>query len=195
MIGDHRQHRFDHALRGDAQLLQLLRTFHRTQPLEHEQRVDHLAAGEGIAQRRAGIDRQEGELGADPARLEAQLAHVVDGLLHGIERAGRIGLRFRHPERIVLLLEALHAMPEIASLLPSALGIDQDRQIAAQSHRIHGLEEEGAMPAQQILHVVLRRRDQKIDPRLIHEAVEPIRIERDRGCNLLDDIEHDRSSL
>src|SRR5262249_24683825 len=139
--------------------------------------------------------RQKTELGADPARLCSQFARVVDRLLHGIDGAGRIGLRLRHPERIVFLLKALHAMPEITRLLPGALGIDEHRQIAAQSHRIHGLEEKGAMPAEQILHIVFRGRDQDVDPGLVHQTVEPIRIERDRRCSLLDDVEHDRSSL
>src|SRR5262245_62635432 len=86
-------------------------------------------------------------------------------------------------------------MPEITRLLPGALGIDEHRQIAAQSHRIHGLEEKGAMPAEQVLHIVLRGRDQDVDPGLVHQTIQAIRIEWDRGCNLLDDVEHDRSSL
>src|SRR5499427_1722718 len=57
--------------------------------------------------------------------------HVIDCLLHGIDGAGRIGLRLRHPERIVFLLKAFHAMAEISRLLARALGIDEDRQIAA----------------------------------------------------------------
>ena len=168
---------------------------HRAQPLEHEQSVDEFAAGEAIAQRGPGIDRQKGELGADPARCHPRFPDVVDRLLHGIDRSGRIGLRFRHPEGMVRLLKAFHAMAEIGRLLPPALGIDQDRQVAAQSHCIHGLEEKGAMAPEQILHVVLRGREQDIDPGFIHQAVEPIRIEGDRGCNLLHDIEHDRSSF
>src|SRR6516165_1724355 len=51
------------------------------------------------------------------------------------------------------------------------------------------------MPAEQILHIVLRGRDQDVDPGLVHQTIEPLRIERDRGCNLLDDVEHDQSSL
>src|SRR5215475_8911297 len=143
----------------------------------------------------ASIDRQKTELGADPARLCSQFARVVDRLLHRIDGAGRIGLRLRHPERIVFLLKAFHAMPEITRLLPGALGIDEHRQIAAQSHRIHGLEEKGAMAAEQVLHIVLRGRDQDVDPGLVHQTIQAIRIERDRGCNLLDDVEHDQSSL
>src|SRR5256885_1706235 len=61
-------------------------------------------------------------------------------------------------------------MAKITCLLPSALGIDEDRQIAAQSHRVHGLEEKGAMPAEQILHIVFGRHDQDIDPGLVHHT-------------------------
>src|SRR5262245_34079103 len=86
-------------------------------------------------------------------------------------------------------------MAEICRLLARALGIDEDRQIAAQSHRIHGLEEKGAMAAEQVLHVVLRGREQDVDPGLIHQPIQAICIEWNRGCNLLDDVEHDRSSL
>ncbi len=49
VIGNDRQHRFDHALGGDAQLPQLLGTLHRAQPLEHEQRVHNFAVEEGVA--------------------------------------------------------------------------------------------------------------------------------------------------
>jgi hypothetical protein len=51
------------------------------------------------------------------------------------------------------------------------------------------------MSAQQILHVVLRGRDQDIDSGLVHETIQPIRIERDRGDNVFDDVEHDGSSF
>src|SRR5215470_4078742 len=145
------------------------------------------------AERGAGIDRQERELGTDPAGLEARLADVIDRLLHDVDRAGRIGLRLRHPERLVLLLEALHAVTEERRLGRRAFRIDQDRQVAAQAHRIHGLEEEGAMTAEQVLHVVLRGHDQEVDAGLLHQAVEPIRIERDLGRHggWLDDVEHE----
>src|SRR5258708_36504316 len=51
------------------------------------------------------------------------------------------------------------------------------------------------MAAEQVLHVVLRGREQNVDPGLIHQPIEAMRIERNRGCNLLDDVEHDQSSL
>ena len=62
-------------------------------------------------------------------------------------------------------------MAEITRLLPPALGIDEYRQIAAQAHCIHGLEEEGAVPAEQILHIVFGRDDQHIDSGLVHQTI------------------------
>src|SRR5262249_6423336 len=159
-------------------------------PLEAAKRMDDFGPEEGIAQRVAGVDWQKGELGPDPARLQAQLADIVDRLLDGIERTGAIGLRLRDPEWMNRLLEALHAMAEISRLLSVALGIDQDRQIPAQSHRIHGLEEKGAMAAEQILHVVFRGREEDVDPGLVHQTIQPIGVERNCACSLFDDVEH-----
>ena len=92
-----------------------------------------LAVGERALQRLAGIDRQERQLGADAARLDAGLADVLDRLLHGVDRARRIGLLHRRPERIVLALEAFQAVAEIGGLVGRALGVDQHRQVAADS--------------------------------------------------------------
>ena len=85
-------------------------------------------------------------------------------------------------------------MPEIGRLLRRAFRIDQRRQVAAQPHRIHRFEKEGAVTAEQVLHVVLRGREQHIDIGLVHEAVEPIHVERD-GRNALADVEHEQNSL
>src|SRR5262249_5188369 len=131
----------------------------------------------------------------DAAGLCSQFARVVDRLLHGIDRAGRIGLRLRHPQRIGFLLKAFHAMAEKTRLLARAPGIDEGRQIGAQPHPTHGREEKGEMAAEQVLHVVLRGCEQDVDPSLVHQTIQAIRIEWNRGCNLLDDVEHDRSSL
>src|SRR5215472_17357948 len=86
-------------------------------------------------------------------------------------------------------------MAEITCLLPSTLGIDEHRQITAQSHRVHGLEEKGTMPTEQILHIVFGRHDQDIDPGLVHQTIQPIRVEGNGPCDLFDDVEHERSSL
>jgi hypothetical protein len=63
-------------------------------------------------------------------------------------------------------------------LLGSAFGIDHDRQIAAHPHRVHVVEEEGAMAAEQILDVVLGGRQQDVDAGILHQVVEPAGVER-----------------
>ena len=69
-------------------------------------------------------------------------------------------------------------MAEEAGLLRLALGIDEDRQIAAQPHRVHGFEEERAMAAEQVLNIVLRGRDQDVDAGFVHQPVEQRGVER-----------------
>ena len=72
-------------------------------------------------------------------------------------------------------------MAEVGGLVGRALGIDQDRQVAAEPHRVHVVEEERAVAAEQVLHVVLGGRDQDVDAGLVHQPVEPLRVERNRG--------------
>ena len=120
---------------------------------------------------------------------------MVDRLLHGVDRARRVAELHRRPERLVLALEVLQAMAEIGRLVRRALGIDQDRQIAAKPHRIHVVEEEGAVAAEQILHVVLGGRDQHVDAGLVHQTVEPRGVERGGGLRLSGYVEHRRGSL
>ncbi len=88
-------------------------------------------------------------------------------------------------------------MAEEPRLLRIALGIDEDRQVAAQPHRIHSLEEERAVPAEQILHIVLRGRDQHVDAGVLHQAVEPGGVERDirRDTAWFHGVEHCWNSL
>jgi hypothetical protein len=76
------------------------------------------------------------------------------------------------------MLEVLQPVAEIRRLVGFALRIDHDRQIAAQAHRIHVVEEERAVPAEQVLHIMLRRREQHVDAGLVHQAVETACVER-----------------
>ena len=69
-------------------------------------------------------------------------------------------------------------MAEIARFFRRPLGIDQHRQITADADRIHVVEEVRAMPAQQILNVVLRRGDDDVDAGLVHQPVEALVVER-----------------
>jgi hypothetical protein len=134
-----------------------------------------------ILQRLAGVHRQERQLGADAAGLDAGAADVGDRLLHGVDRAGIVALLHRRPERMVVALEVLQAMAEIRSLVRRAFGIDQDRQVTAEPHCIHVIEEERAMAAEQVLHIVLRRRDQHVHAGLVHQPVKAGGVKRDRG--------------
>ena len=45
-------------------------------------------------------------------------------------------------------------------------------QIAARPHRFHVIEEERAVTAEEILNVVLRRRERDVNMGLIHQAIE-----------------------
>ncbi len=67
------------------------------------------------------------------------------------------------------------------ALSGAALGIDQDRQVPADPDRVHVVEEERAVPAHQVLHVVLGGRQQDIHAGVVHEPVEPSGIERNGG--------------
>jgi hypothetical protein len=82
-------------------------------------------------------------------------------------------------------------MAEISGFLRRAFRIDQHRQIPAQSHRIHVVEEKCAVAAKQILHIVLGGGDEDIDAGHVHEAIEAIRVERNRCPGLPRHVEHD----
>ena len=118
VAGDDRQHRVDHALGGDAQLLQLPGLFTARSRSSANSASTISLSGNALRNDVPGIDRQERQLGTDArAVFDAGPADIVDRLLHGVERARRVGLHLRHPERLVLLLKALHAMAEIGRLL------------------------------------------------------------------------------
>ena len=89
-------------------------------------------------------------------------------------------------------LVAFKAMAEERRLLRRALGVDQQRQIAADAHGVHVVEEDGAVAAQQVLDVVLGVGDQDIDAGIVHEPVEALGVE---GDGWLGDVEHERCSL
>ena len=91
-------HRIDHLLGRVLEQLQFLRRFPHALALQHEQRVDLISAsGNALRSASACVHRQEGKLDADAFGLHAGLADVVDRLLHRVDRAGSVGLRFRRP--------------------------------------------------------------------------------------------------
>ncbi len=173
-------HRLDHGLGCVFQRFQFFGGFLHALALEHVERIHPLGVRKCSAQHLRSIVRQEAEFGGDALWLEADLAQVIDRLLHGVDRAPGVGLGFRRPHRIELALEFLQAMADIGRLLGRASRIDQHRQIACDAGRIHVIEKISAVAAEQILHVVLGRRQHDVDPRLVHQTVEPMMIEGDR---------------
>ena len=183
---------FDDQIGREPQFRQLFRRFAGAQPLEHEQCILKLGVGIRLAQRRRGICRQEAELDADALRPGQKLTHVAGGPFHDIDCARTLGVDLRHPERLHRDLITFHAMAEIAGLLRRALRIDEHRQVPGDPDRIHGVEEEGAMSAEQVLDIVLGGRQQHIDAGVVHQLIEPRRVEG-RCTVSLAHVEHDRS--
>jgi hypothetical protein len=84
----------------------------------------------------------------------------------------------------------LQPVTEERGLVGRAFDIDHDRQIAAQTHRIHVVKEECTMSAEQVLHIVLRGRKQHVDAGVLHQAVEPFGIEGYGRCGRSHTGEH-----
>ena len=59
-----------------------------------------------------------------------------------------------------------------AGLVGSTLGIDYDRQVAADAQRIHIVEKDRALCTQKVLDVMLRGHQQDIYASILHEPVE-----------------------
>ena len=95
-------------------------------------------------------------------------------------------MQCRRPERMVVVLAALHAIADIGGVVRPAFFVDDDRQIAAVADRIHGGEEDEFVAAEQILRVVLGSREQHIDAGLLHQPVDPCLVERNVADGTLD---------
>src|SRR5215471_15547439 len=88
-------------------------------------------------------------------------------------------------------------MAEISGPVQCVLDVHENRQIAADPHGIHVVEEQCAVAAEQILDVVFGSRDHHVEGGLVHEAIEPPSVKRHvrfeiRWFGLR---EHDRGSL
>ena len=129
------------------------------------------------AQHAFRVGRQEGGLDADPAHAVAQRPDVRHRLLHGRDAAGEAQVQGGRPQAAQLLLEGLHGAADVGGALRLALAVDQRRQVAGGADRIHGLEEEEPVAAQQILDVVLGRSDQHVDAGVVEQRVEAAGIE------------------
>src|SRR5215217_7489926 len=88
----------------------------------------------------------------------------------------------------------LKSVSDKSGLVRCALRIDHKRQVAAQTHRVHVVEEERAMAAEQILNIVLGGGEQDVDPGILHEAIKPSAIEGNGELRLLSGVEHLRAS-
>ena len=102
---------------------------------------------------------------------------MLDGPLNcaGAVSCGR--LNDAGPELAKLLLVAFKRVSDIGRIVGAALLIDHNRQIAAHPDSIHVVEEEKAIAAKQILHIVLGGRNEDIDALVFEQDVESRRIE------------------
>ena len=109
---------------------------------------------------------------------------MLDHALHRV--VGRPGgeKEVLGPELAELLLVGLHAVAHIGRGLGLALLVDDGRQVAADADRIHGLEEEEFVVAEEVLHVVLGGGDEHVDAGLVQKPIEVIDIEWDRFADL-----------
>ena len=178
MPGDDGQHRIDDQFGRLAEIVELGGRLAGAQPLERHVRLDDFRLGQAGAEQALRVGRQEGPLDADPLRLPPELAHVVDRLQHGVGARPHRGVDFRHPEAAEVALVGLHRMAEIAGELRVTLRVDEEGQIAADADRVEMIEEEEPVAAEQVLDVVLRRDDEEVDARLVHQLVEKVGVER-----------------
>jgi hypothetical protein len=76
-----------------------------------------------------------------------------------------------------LLLVAFERVSDISRVVGATLLIDHNRQIAAHPDSIHVVEEEEAITAKQMLHIVLGGRNEDIDALVFEQGVESRRVE------------------
>ena len=143
-------------------------------------RLDEFDLRKRPAQQIVRVGRQERALNADALQRQADFGEVVGGQLRGVE-AGASGGLARHPELAEIALVGFHGMADIGAEIGAAFDIDQDRQIAADPDRIKVVEKEEPIAAEQILDVVLRRDQRRVDAGLIEQRVEAVVVERHRG--------------
>ena len=109
---------------------------------------------------------------------------MVDHTLHRVLARPRGEIEVLRPELAELLLVGLHAVAHVGRGLGLALLVDDGRQVAADADRIHGLEEEEFVVAEEVLHVVLGGGDEHVDAGVVQKLVEMVDIEWDRLADL-----------
>jgi len=102
---------------------------------------------------------------------------MLDGPLDcaGAVSCGR--LNNPRPKLAELFLVAFERVSDISRVIGATLLIDNNRQIAAHPDSIHVVEEEKAIAAKQILHIVLGARNEDIDALVFEQGVESRRVE------------------
>ena len=161
-------------------MVQFLGRLDRAQAFERELRLDELRLRQSGAQHALGVGGQEGALDADAFRFRPERRELLDRELHSVGAGARRRVEGRDPESVQLPLIILHRMPNIGRALRMALRIDEERQIAADADRVEMVEEEEPVSAEQILDVVFRRHDQRVDAGFLHQFVETAGVERRR---------------
>ena len=177
-------HALDHALGRELQILDLLGRLHGAQALEREERVDDVDVRQPAPQHLLGVGREERRLDADAAHAGTELGDVLDHALHRVGARPGGEIEALRPELAELLLVGLHAVAHVGRGLGLALLVDDGRQVAADADRVHGLEEEEFVVAEQVLHVVLGGGDEHVDAGVVQKPIEVIDIEWDRFADL-----------
>ena len=103
------------------------------------------------------------------------------------------GLKLRHPGPRHLSLMRFQPVADIAGFVGRALGIDHDRQIAADAERIHVVEKDRPLDVEHVLYIVLGGDEQHVEPRLLHQPVKLVGIKGNGpgGRSSLDAVLHD----
>src|SRR6266850_56299 len=83
------------------------------------------------------------------------------------------------PMRFAVTPLGLQPMADIAGLVGGALGVDHDRQIAADAERIHVIEEDRPLRIEHVLHIVLGGGQQHVEAGFLHQPIKLGGIEGD----------------
>jgi hypothetical protein len=71
-------------------------------------------------------------------------------------------------------------MADISGLVEAPFDIDEQGKVAADADRVEMIEEEEPIAAEQILNIVLRRHDERIDAGRIEQRIETFAVKRRR---------------
>src|SRR5476649_1559580 len=118
-------------------------------------------------------------LHADACTLQTEPPQAVDGRVYDVQGPPESGFGRRAPEPTILDLRRLLIVAEICGRFRFSGDIEENREITAHAQGVEIREEEIAIAAQEILDVVLRRRQDGTDSRLLQQIVEVSSVEWD----------------